>query len=126
MRTILAFVLVTLCAAASCKTLGPVVWPTAVKCLSAPSAELVSKVKVIVEQDGLAAAFSDKTLSALEDLARSYGPDVIACVLRELLDAYTAPTGMATPPDQLAAARRIQAFFVEHDLEVRGQGETEP
>jgi hypothetical protein len=118
MKTFAALLLCALVSAASCKTLGPIIWPTAVKCFGAPSAELVAKVQAIVEQDGLEAAFSGKTLEALEDLARSYGPDVIACVLRELLDAYTAPTGMAAPPDKLAAARRIQAFFVEQQMQV--------
>jgi hypothetical protein len=110
-----ALVLALSLAASSCKQLE-VHWPTAVKCLAAPSAAVVERVRVIVEEDGLDAVFSAKTVAALEDLARQYGPEVIVCILRDLIDAYTAPTGMQAPPERLAAARRSQAFLNEHDL----------
>jgi hypothetical protein len=118
--------LLALFAATGCKTLGPIVWPTTVKCLATPSAAVVERVQAIVERDGLDAAFSQETLTALDNAAREFGPDIVACVLRELIDAFTAPTGMEAPPDRLAAAKRIQNFFNEHDLEVRATGETEP
>lgn len=117
MKTILAWVVVAVLAATSCATLRDVVWPVAVKCLATPSAAVIERVKAIVERDGLAGAFSAETLQALDNAAREYGPDVIACVLRELLDGYTKPTGEEAPPDQLAAARRIQAFYIQHDIE---------
>jgi ATP-dependent protease Clp ATPase subunit len=118
---ILAWVVVAVLAATSCKTLGPVIWPTTVQCLSAPASAVVAKVRVIVEQDGLAGAFSDDAIKALEELARQYGPEVIACVLRELINEYTAPTGFAAPPDRLAAARRSQHFLNEQQIQVQEQ-----
>lgn len=117
---------ISLTAIPCCTTLRDVIWPTSVTCLAKPSAEVVERVQAIVVRDGLDAVFSSETLQALDNAAREFGPDIVACVLRELLDAYTAPTGMAAPPDQLAAARRIQAFYVEHDIETRKRGETEP
>ena len=116
MKTCALCLALVLAALTSCKTLGPVVWPTTVKCLSAPASELVAKVRVIVEQDGLAGAFSDDAIKGLEELARQYGPDVIACVLHELIDEYTAPTGMQAPPDRRAAARRSQLFLIEQQI----------
>lgn len=122
---LLLVALVTLCAAASCKQLD-VKWPQAVQCVAEPSAELITQVRTIVESDGFDAVFSSKATDALEDVARRYTPDLVACVLRMLLDGYTRPTGMAAPPDDLARARRVQHFFNEKDLEVRGRSETEP
>lgn len=121
MKPILAWVVVAVLAATSCKTLGPVIWPTTVKCLSTPASAVVAKVRVIVEQDGLAGAFSDDAVKALEELARQYGPDVIACVLSVLIDEYTAPTGMQAPPDRVAAARRSQLFIIEQQITVQQQ-----
>ena len=119
MKLILAWVVVAVLAATSCAELGPVIWPTTVKCLTLPSEALIAKVRVIVEQDGLDAVFSAKTVAALEDLARQYGPEAIACVLRELVDVYTAPTGMQAPPENLARARRAQNFLNEHEVDVQ-------
>lgn len=126
MKTILAWVVVASLAAVSCTPLKDVIWPTTVKCFTTPSAELVAEVRAIVEQDGFEAAFSSATVGALEDVARRSTPEIVACILRELLDGYTKPTGMAAPPDDLARARRVQRFFIEHDIEARGPDETEP
>ncbi len=106
-------------AAFGCTALKDVIWPTTVKCLSAPAADLVQDVKLIVERDGLDKVFSSHSLDMLEDLARSYGPEAVICVLKELINAYTAPTGMQAPPDRLAAARRAQDFLNEHDIVVQ-------
>jgi isochorismate hydrolase len=91
-----------------------------VKCLTTPTDALIAKVRVIVEEDGLAGVFSDKAVAALEDLARQYGPEAIVCVLRSLLDGYTAPTGMQASPEALARSRRVQAFLNDRDIEVQG------
>jgi hypothetical protein len=107
--TLVAGMLLAAFAAVGCKP-SHIDWPKAVSCFGTPSAELVAQVRSIVEQDGLD--------EALEDLARSHGPDVIACVLRELIDAFTAPTGMQSPPEKMAAARRIQDFFNEKQIQV--------
>lgn len=104
----------------ACTTLKDVIWPTTVKCLTAPAAALVEDVRLVVERDGIDKVFSSGSLDMLEDLARSYGPEAVVCVLRELIDAYTAPTGMAAPPEKLAGARRIQDFLNEHDIVVQG------
>lgn len=106
-------------AAASCTTLRDVIWPTTVKCLTAPASELVADVTRIVQEDGLSDIFGPKALAELEDLAKSYGPEAVICVLKELIDAYTAPTGMQAPPERLAAARRIQDFMIDRDIVVR-------
>jgi len=126
MKLVLAWVVAASLAVVSCTTLRDVVWPTSVTCLAKPSAEVVERVQAIVERDGLDAAFSQETLVALDNAAREFGPDIVACVLRELIDAFTAPTGMQAPPDRLAAAKRVQHFFIEHDIEARAEGETEP
>lgn len=99
-----------------CTPLRDVIWPTAVKCLSAPAEALVDGVKDIVARDGFDNVFSGDSLSMLEDLARSYGPEAVVCVLQALLDKYTAPTGMAAPPENLARARRIQDFLNERSI----------
>lgn len=119
----IALAIAILLAAPSCSTLKDVIWPTTVKCLTTPATALVADVRRIVEQDGLDAVFSPAAVDALEDLARSYGPEAVVCVIKELIDAYTAPTGMQAPPDRLAAARRAQDFLNEHDIVVR---ESEP
>lgn len=114
-----AFLLAATLAATSCTTLKDVIWPTTVKCLSLPAAELIEDVKRIVAVDGLSEVFGSQALAELEDLARSYGPEAVVCVLKELIDAYTAPTGMQAPPENLARARRIQDFMIERDIVVR-------
>ena len=106
-------------AATSCTPLRDVIWPTTVKCLTTPASALVAEVRTIVERDGLDAVFSAASVDALEDLARSYGPEAVVCVIKELIDAYTAPTGMQAPPDRLAAARRAQDFLNERDIVVQ-------
>lgn len=126
MKLVLAWVVAASLAAVSCTTLRDVIWPTSVTCLAKPSAAVVERVQAIVVRDGLEGAFSDETLAALDNAAREFGPDIVACVLRELLDTFTAPTGMQAPPDRLAAARRVQHFMIEHDIEARAEGETEP
>lgn len=118
MTKLLAWVVVAVMAATSCTPLSSVIWPTTVKCLSMPSAELIAKVRVIVEQDGLAAVFSEASIKALEDLARQYGPDVIVCVLHELIDGYSAPTGLQASPETMARSRRAQAFLNEQEINV--------
>jgi hypothetical protein len=115
--------LAVLLALSSCSVLKDIVWPTTVKCLTTPAAGLVEKVQKIVEADGLGNVFSPATVDALEDVARTYGPEVVVCILKELIDAYTAPTGMQAPPDRLAAARRTQDFLNEHDIVVVGSEE---
>jgi hypothetical protein len=119
MTKLLAWVVVAVMAATSCTPLANIIWPTTVKCLASPSAELVAKVRAIVEQDGLDAVFSAATVKALEGLARQYGPEVIVCVLHDLIEAYTAPTGLQAPPDHMAAARRSQAFLNDREVDVR-------
>lgn len=119
MTKLLAWVVVAVMAATSCTPLQNVIWPTTVKCLSMPSAELIAKVRVIVEQDGLAAVFSDAAIKALEDLARQYGPEVIVCVLHELIDGYSAPTGLQASPETMARSRRAQAFLNEQEIQVQ-------
>lgn len=115
--TILAWVVIA--SLSACTTLKDIIWPTTVKCLTMPSAALVEQVKAIVERDGLENVFSDASLTALENLARDYGPEAVVCIIKELIDAYTAPTGMAAPPDKLAAARRAQDFLNEHEIVVQ-------
>ena len=110
--------LAVMIALSGCDTLRQVVWPTTVKCLTTPAAGLVEKVQRIVEADHLGNTFSPEVVDALEDVARTYGPEVVVCILKELIDAYTAPTGMQAPPDRLAAARRSQDFLNEHDIVV--------
>lgn len=115
----LRIALVLLLAATGCTVLKDVIWPTTVRCLAAPSAELVERVSAIVARDGLESVFSEDTLTALENAARDYGPEAVVCVLKELIDAYTAPTGMQAPPENLARARRAQDFLNEHEIVVR-------
>lgn len=115
---ILAYV-IALCAATGCTVLKDVIWPTTVKCLAAPAAEAVERVKAIVERDGLDNVFSGESLTALENVAREYGAETVVCIIKELIDAYTAPTGMQAPPERLAAARRAQDFLNEHEIDVR-------
>lgn len=112
-------VLIASIAATGCTQLGGIVWPTTVKCLAMPSAALIEKVRVIVEQDGIAGVFSDAAVKALEDLARQYGPEAIVCVLHELIDAYTAPTGMQASPEAIARSSRAQNFLNEHEIVVQ-------
>lgn len=121
MRQIAVLVTFVLLCVTGCKQLTPVIWPTTVKCLTAPSGALVEKVRVIVQEDGLNDVFSPKAVSALEDVARAYGPEAVVCVLKELIGAFTAPTGVEAPPDRLAAARRAQHFLNEQEIRVEVQ-----
>lgn len=117
----LAVVLVLGCSA--CTQLRDVLWPTTVRCLTTPSAALVERVTAIVERDGLDNVFSGESLQALENVAREFGPEAVVCVIKELINAYTAPTGMQAPPDRLAAARRAQDFLNDHDIAVQEPGQ---
>jgi hypothetical protein len=117
----LAVVLVLGCSA--CTVLKDVIWPTTVKCLTTPSAALVERVSAIVARDGLDNVFSAETLAALDNVAREFGPEAVVCVIKELIDAFTAPTGMQAPPDRLAAARRAQDFLNEHEIVVQETGQ---
>ena len=111
--------LVVVLACAGCDTLRTVIWPTAVTCLATPSVEAVAQVKAIVERDGIENVFSSETVGMLEDLARELGPETVVCIIKELIDAYTAPTGMEPPPERLAAARRAQDFLNQHEIVVK-------
>lgn len=115
----LRIVLVVLLAAVGCTQLHDVLWPTTVKCLATPSAALVERVSAIVARDGLDNVFSAETLQALENTAREYGAEAVVCVLKELIDKYTMPTGMQAPPENLARARRVQDFLNDHEIVVR-------
>ena len=118
-HTFLGVAMFSVLACSACSTLRDVVWPTTVKCLTMPSAALVERVKAIVDRDGIDHVFSAETLTALENAAREYGPEAVVCVLKELIDAYTAPTGMQAPPDRMAAARRAQDFLNSHEIVVQ-------
>jgi hypothetical protein len=115
----LKLALAALLALSACTTLQDVIWPTTVKCLTVPSAAVIERVKAIVDRDGLDNVFSAETQKALENAAREFGPEAVVCVIKELIDAYTAPTGMQSPPDRMAAARRAQDFLNDHEIVVQ-------
>lgn len=112
---------VLLAAATGCDTMRNVIWPTAVTCGAPVASQLWTDVRLIAEQDGLGAVFSDRSISMLEDLALSYGPDTVACVLSELLTGKLAPRGVDAidlPTADRMAAKRVQAFLQHHEIEV--------
>ena len=119
MKLTIHIVVAALIAATGCTTLKDVVWPTTVKCLATPAAAAVAEVKAIVERDGIENVFSGDSLKMLENVARKYGPETVVCIIKELIDAYTAPTGMQAAPEKMAAARRAQDFLNEHEIVVQ-------
>lgn len=117
MTKLLATLLV--CAALSCNgQLPALIWPTTVKCLTSPSEALLTTVRSVIEQDGLAAVFSDATTAALEDLGRKYGPEAVVCVLSNLAAAYTSQKSMHVLPERVAAAGRAQHFLDSQEVKV--------
>jgi len=115
----IALALAVLLAATSCTTMRDVVWPTAVTCGAPIASQLFVDVRQIAEQDGLGAVFSDRSVSMLEDLALSYGPDTVACVLKELLDKF-APRGVDAidlPTVDRMAAKRVAGFLQSKGIE---------
>lgn len=119
MNRTLDLVVAACLAATSCGTLKGVAWPTTVRCLAMPSEALVTTITSLVLADGVAAAFSDATVTALEDVARVYGPDAVACVLRQLIDsAYASKSMRAADGVKLAAAQRSQDFLNSHEMDV--------
>jgi hypothetical protein len=111
--------LALLIAAVGCTTLRDVVWPTTVKCLVSPSSSVLERVSAIVARDGLDAVFSADSLTALENAAREFGPDIVVCAIKEIIGKLTLPTGMEAPPENLARARRAQDFLNEHEIDVQ-------
>lgn len=95
----------------------PVNWPKVLECGTSVS-NIVGTVSRILLADGtpdmhtLTAAGE----SALNDLAREYGPGVVACVVKELVHDWTSP-GAAQSPLRAAAAARGANFLAEKGLE---------
>lgn len=104
---------------AGCAQLKDVIWPTTANCLTKPSQALIEKVTSIVLRDGFQNVFTGESLTALENLAREVGPEAVICIIRDLINAYTAPTGMQAAPDKLAAARRAQDFLNDRQIVVQ-------
>ena len=95
-------------------------WPSIVSCGAPIASDVFTHVWDTVVQDGFAPVFSDASVSALEDAARTYGASTVACVLSELLDKL-APRGVDAidlPTADRMAAKRVQAFLHHHEIEV--------
>lgn len=94
---------------------GQVVWPHIVTCATTAAGPLVNDVSQILLGGGDVA-------SQLEALAETQGVDVVACVVNQLVNAWTAanPSGLekAEDPAHAAAAERGKAFLESHGINV--------
>lgn len=112
---------VLLAAISGCKP-DSIDWPKVVSCGAPAASSLFSDVMGIVTQDGFGAAFSDASITALEDMAKVHGPSTIACVLDELLNGKIAPRGVddeTLPLEDQRRARRIATFLEHHQIQVK-------
>jgi len=94
-----------------CVPHSPINWPGVVQCEPGIS-DLVSTVSRILIGDG---PEDQKTISArgkdaLEELARTHAPGVVACVVERVVHDWTSP-GAAPEPRRLAAAARGRSFL---------------
>jgi hypothetical protein len=105
--------LMLLSASDGCKQLQAV-WPAVIECTASAGAP-VADVERIVMQDGQATALSIASRDQLESLAVTWGADVIACILEQLIDQWLAPGQTVIPRANAMAARRAQLFLSQHD-----------
>lgn len=97
--------------AAACVPHGKVNWPGLIDCAPETS-DLVGLVSRILIADGPAdqASISERGKQAMEDAARKYGPNTVACVVRRVVSDWQAP-GAAQEPVRMAAAARGDNFL---------------
>lgn len=111
-RLILA---IALTAAMSCGTVGKVIWPATVTCGAPLAGALLDEIKRIVSEGG--AGWE----TALEKLAAENGPELVACILGQLIDNWLPGNGNLASPHDAAAAGRAQSFLNGHEVTVRDQ-----
>lgn len=94
----------------SCGPLSRVDWPKVATCGAPAGDEIIGTVSRVLLQDGHSPSLGDAARGELEDLAREHGPKLIACLVHELVDAWTSP-GAAYEPTRAAGAARGQGFL---------------
>lgn len=116
---IIAFVF-TACSS-NCGTLANVVWPTTVTCAGPVASELVAQIEAILMQGG-GTNIGDEAIAALEKLAQEHGPQLVSCIVEQLIDAWMRPTGEAASPKNSDAAARGQDFLNRKGVTVKTSG----
>jgi hypothetical protein len=109
----LAFVAVLLLVAAHLMSGCAVIqkaWPGFVTCVT-HSGHPVDEVSMVLQRDGSATELSAESKQQLEKLAATWGADVIACIIEQLIEAWVPEGPALADPGRLAAARRGQDFL---------------
>lgn len=117
----LVFVLVFSACSSNCGALSSVVWPTTVTCAGPVASELVAQIKAILMQGG-GANIGDEAIAALEKLAQEHGPQLVSCIVEQLIDAWMRPTGEQAPVANSNAAARAQDFLNRKGVTVKTAG----
>jgi len=92
------------------------IWPAAAKCL--PDLEpVVADVRGVFERDD-GAELSGKAVTALEELAKKYGPDAIVCAANELARGLF---GAGAAPTQAKVQFKARQFVSSTGTRVEGQ-----
>lgn len=101
-------------AAPACTTAGGntrVNWPAVASCAPSTS-DVVGSVSRILLTDGTAdeRSISERAVGELEGLARTHTPQLVACLVDELVRGWSRP-GAAAHPARVAATARGQDFL---------------
>lgn len=114
----LVLVLVFSACSSNCGTLGSIVWPTTVTCAGPVASELVAQIKAILMQGG-GTNIGDEAIAALEKIAQEHGPQLVSCIVEQLIDAWMRPTGAEAPKASSDAAARAQDFLNRKGVTVK-------
>ena len=116
---LLAIAITTSCALApACDPIRNVVWPTAVSCGTQSADPVIDTVSTVLLQEVDPA-------DELEELAREHGPELIACVVEQVVrsfmsqDASRMAAGYRPDPTRAAASERGRAFLAAKGVEVQ-------
>lgn len=99
-------------------TLQNVVWPATVTCGQPVANDLVKQVEAILMQ-GSGTNIGTDAVAALEALAQKNGPQLVACIVEQLVNGWMKPTGTEMPSAQANAAARGQDFLNKKGVTVQ-------
>lgn len=116
----LSLLLLTALLCPNCTT-KPINWPALVTCAGPVSAGFVADVEAIISAGGDAQELTAEAVAALEQLAVKHGPELVACVLEQLIDSWLPSNGPAASQEAQAKAARAQGFLNDHGVTVRSR-----